>query len=476
MKDSEKLSFAGLVAMIIGSTIGGGIFTTAGDMASSGAHTASVLIGWLICGIGMFCLMMCFFGLNRMRPDLTNGVYSYAEEGFGQYVGFNSAWGYWVSALLCNVSYTTLLFGAIGNFLPIFGRGNNVISIVCASILIWLLNLLILRGVQAAAFLNIIATISKMIPIIVFVIAIMVVRAFDPEIFFENFWGTDTSSSNQTLHLPLLDQIKATTTATVWSFIGVEGAVVLSARARRSSDVGKASLVGFLGILAIYVLVAVLSMGVMTNEELAALPNPQMAGVLERCIGPWGSAIVNIGVILSLAGALLGWTILAADCPYSAAKQGVFTKEFAQENDHGSPTFSLLLTNGIVQLFLIVSYFSDSAYQVFYYMSATMIMVPYLFSAMYYLKVVFGQKTSALASYIFAIVGTLYGFWMLYAAGLEQLLISTVLYAPGLIVFAIGKHQRGEKVFANAFEMFLAFALVVLSIIYLFQFFRGFFA
>lgn len=476
MKDSEKLSFAGLVAMIIGSTIGGGIFTTAGDMASSGAHTASVLIGWLICGIGMFCLMMCFFGLNRMRPDLTNGVYSYAEEGFGQYVGFNSAWGYWVSALLCNVSYTTLLFGAIGNFLPVFGRGNNVISIICASILIWLLNWLILRGVQAAAFLNIIATISKMIPIIVFVIAIMVARAFDPEIFFENFWGTDATSSNQTLQLPLLDQIKATTTATVWSFIGVEGAVVLSARARRSSDVGKASLVGFLGILAIYVLVAVLSMGVMTTEELAALPNPQMAGVLEQCIGPWGSAIVNIGVILSLAGALLGWTILAADCPYSAAKQGVFTKEFALENDHGSPTFSLFLTNSIVQLFLIVSYFSDSAYQVFYYMSATMIMVPYLFSAMYYLKVVFGQKIPGLAPYIFAIVGTLYGFWMLYAAGLEQLLISTVLYAPGLIVFAIGKRQRGEKVFANVFEMFLAFALVVLAVVYLFQFFRGFFA
>lgn len=476
MKDSEKLSFAGLVAMIIGSTIGGGIFTTAGDMASSGAHTASVLIGWLICGIGMFCLMMCFFGLNRLRPDLTNGVYSYAEEGFGQYVGFNSAWGYWVSALLCNVSYTTLLFGAIGNFLPVFGRGNNVISIVCASILIWLLNCLILRGVQGAAFLNIIATISKMIPIIVFVIAILVVRAFDPAIFFENFWGTDAASSNQTLQLPLLDQIKATTTATVWSFIGVEGAVVLSARARRSSDVGKASLVGFLGILAIYVLVAVLSMGVMTTEELAALPNPQMAGVLERCIGPWGSAIVNIGVILSLAGALLGWTILAADCPYSAAKQGVFTKEFAQENDHGSPTFSLFLTNGIVQLFLIVSNFSDSAYQVFYYMSATMIMVPYLFSAMYYLKVVFAEKKSGLASYIFAIVGTLYGFWMLYAAGLEQLLISAVLYAPGLIVFAIGKRQRGEKVFKNIFEMFLAFSLVVLAVIYLFQFFRGFFA
>ena len=90
---NHSLSFTKLTAMIIGSTIGGGIFTTAGDMAASGAHTGSVLIGWAICGIGMFCLMMCFFGLNRVRPDLTNGIYSYAKEGFGEFVGFNSAWG-----------------------------------------------------------------------------------------------------------------------------------------------------------------------------------------------------------------------------------------------------------------------------------------------------------------------------------------------------------------------------------------------
>ena len=84
---NHSLSFTKLTAMIIGSTIGGGIFTTAGDMAASGAHTGSVLIGWTICGIGMFCLMMCFFGLNRVRPDLTNGIYSYAKEGFGEFVG-----------------------------------------------------------------------------------------------------------------------------------------------------------------------------------------------------------------------------------------------------------------------------------------------------------------------------------------------------------------------------------------------------
>ena len=482
----HSLSFTKLTAMIIGSTIGGGIFTTAGDMAANGAHTGSVLVGWGICGVGMFCLMMCFFGLNRVRPDLTNGIYSYAKEGFGEYVGFNSAWGYWVSALLCNVSYTTLLFGAIGHFFPIFGDGNNLLSIVSASVIIWLLNGLILKGVQEAAALNVITTIAKLIPILVFVIAVIFFGAFRPSVFADNFWGADTPGAPN-----ISAQIKATTSATVWSFIGVEGAVVLSARAKRSSDVGKASLTGFLGIFAIYVLVAVLSMGVLTTEELADLKNPQMAGILQAVIGPWGAAIVNIGVILSLAGALLGWTILAADCPYSAAQQGVFLKAFARSNQSGSPSFALYLTNGLVQLFLIVIFFSASTYQVFYTFSTTMIMIPYFLSALYYLKVTLrgegfarGGKSPAPGSVsdadisarggslavarFFAIIGTAYGIWMLYSSGLELTFIACILYAPGILVYALGKKERGRPVFERPYEMVLAIALVILALIAIF--------
>lgn len=474
---NHSLSFTKLTAMIIGSTIGGGIFTTAGDMAASGAHTGSVLIGWTICGIGMFCLMMCFFGLNRVRPDLTNGIYSYAKEGFGEFVGFNSAWGYWVSALLCNVSYTTLLFGAIGHFFPIFGDGNNLLSIVCASVIIWLLNALILRGVQEAAALNVITTIAKLIPILLFVIAVIFFGAFRPAVFMENFWGADTPGAPD-----ISTQIKATTSATVWSFIGVEGAVVLSARAKHSADVGKASLTGFLGIFAIYVLVAILSMGVLPTEELASLKSPQMAGILQAVIGPWGAAIVNIGVILSLAGALLGWTILAADCPYSAARQGVFLKAFARANPNGSPSFALYLTNGLVQLFLIVIFFSASTYQVFYTFSTTMIMIPYFLSALYYMKVAArgegfsnsgGRGGSLGAARFFAFVGTLYGIWMLYSSGLELTFIACILYAPGIIVFALGKKEKGRPVFERPYEAVIAIALALLAVIALFMIITG---
>ena len=110
----ETLGVFGLVALIIGSTIGTGVFTTAVNMAADGAHTGAVLIGWAVAGIGMFMLMMVFFDLNKVKPQLTNGIYSYASECFGHFVGLNSAWGYWLSAVICNVDFITLLFSTLG--------------------------------------------------------------------------------------------------------------------------------------------------------------------------------------------------------------------------------------------------------------------------------------------------------------------------------------------------------------------------
>ena len=442
------LSFGGLTAMIIGSTIGAGIFTTAGDMASNGAHTASVLIGWGIAGIGMYMLMMCFFGLNKLKPDLTNGIYSYAKEGFGEFVGFNSAWGYWMSALISNVSYITLLFGALGYFFPIFGTGNNAPSIIAGSLAVWLIVALVLKGVQQATIINAVVTICKLIPIFVFIVAVLLLGKFYFDIFMDNFWGTGD--------VPLSLQIMSTTSSTVWAFIGVEGAVVLSARARRASDVGKASLTGFLGILALYVTVAVLSMGVMTTEELAQLDNPQMAQILEVVVGPWGATLVNIGVIISILGALLGWTIIAAECPYEAARQGVFTRAFARSNKNGSPATALIITNLIIQGFLLIILFSESSYLAFYTIGSSMIMLPYLLSALYYLKITKGN--------IFAIVGSIYGVWMIISAGIVQFLITSILYAPGIWVYVKGRREKGLASF-EPFEKRIAVIVIVVAIV-----------
>lgn len=462
MNENQKLSFTKLMAVIVGSTIGGGIFTTAGDMAASGAHTGSVLIGWLIAGLGMLCLMMCFFGLNKYRPDLTNGIYSYAKEGFGEYMGFNSAWGYWLSAIFAQTSYFTLFFGTLSYFFPQFGGGNNMLSIICGSVIIWVIFALMAKGVKSAAAVNVITTISKLVPLAVFVVAIIFVKAFDPAIFVQNFWGDGSMS--------LFDQIKATNGTTVWCFIGVEGAVVLSGRAKKPSDVGKASMTGFLGVLAIYVMIAILCMGVMPMEELAALDNPQLGGVLGAAVGKWGIVLINIGLMISLAGGLLGWTILASDCPYSAAEQGVFIRAFAKKNANESPINSVLITQIITNLTLIILYFSSSTYSFFYNISAEMIMIPYLFSAFYFAMLCFKKDAKMDSSgelvknRIFAIIGSIYSVWMLYSSGLTLLLLSTILYAPGLIMYIMGQKEQNKPYFAGNGEKISAAVLVLLAI------------
>ena len=460
---SSKLGLGGLVAMIIGSTIGGGIFTTVGDMSSNGAYTGAILIGWGIAGVGMYTLMMAFFGLNKYKPELKNGIYSYAQAGFGEFIGFNSAWGYWMSALICNVSFITLLFGTLGYFFPVFGEGHNLISIIGGSIVVWLLTALVCKGVKSAAFLTTIGTICKIIPILIFIVMIPLIGAFDTEVFMDNFWGNGD--------MPLGNQIMATTSSTVWAFIGVEGAVVLSGRAKKSSDVGKESLIGFASLLALYVLVAVMSMGIMTTEEMSELKNPQLAQIFEAAVGPWGATMINIAVILSLTVALLGWTILAAECAFEAAKQGVFTRTFAKINKNDAPAAATIITNALVQFFLLVILFNESSYLAFYTIGSSMIMLPYLLSALYYEKVTRTRdgmrgisKGEYLKGRIFAIIGSIYGIWMIVSSGLVQFLITTILYSVGILVYIKGRKEKGLPAF-RPYERNIAIVIVILGIL-----------
>ncbi len=93
---------------------------------------------------------------------------------------------------------------------------------------------------------------------------------------------------------------------TLWVFIGVEGAVVLSGRARKCSDVGKATVIGLLGTLIIYLLISVMSLGLMNPENVANASQPAMAYLLESAVGPWGAMLINGGLVISVLGAWLG--------------------------------------------------------------------------------------------------------------------------------------------------------------------------
>lgn len=467
---SARLGLGALVALVVGSMIGGGVFSLPQNMAS-GAAPAAVLIGWLITGVGMLALAFVYQGLSTRKPDLDSGPYAYARAGFGDFIGFNSAWGYWLSAWLGNVSYAVLIFGTLSYFFPAFGDGNTWEAILGASVFLWLVHTLILFGVREAAIVNIVTTIAKLMPILLFIVVVLV--AFNAPTFNFDFWGAGTPDLGS-----ITTQVKSTMLVTLWVFIGIEGASVVSARAAKRSDIGRATILGFITALGVYVFVSLLSFGVMTQPELAQLPDAaSMADVLERVAGPWGSVLIRLGLLVSVAGAFLSWTLFAAEIPAVAAGEGMMPKLFGKENAKGSPAGSLWITNALVQVFLIVTYFSESTYTALFYIASVAILVPYVLSGAYALKLAlsgegYAAGQSRTRDMIIGLIATIYGAWLVYAAGPAYLLMVALLYAPGMIFYWVVKRERGEAPF-NAMEGVIAAALLVAAAIAAWLMWRG---
>ena len=466
-----KLRLGALVALVVGSMIGGGIFSLPQNMAAS-ADVGAVLIGWAITAVGMLTLAFVFQTLANRKPDLDGGVYAYAKAGFGDYMGFSSAWGYWISAWLGNVGYFVLLFSTLGYFFPIFGEGNTPAAIIGASVLLWAVHFLVLRGIKEAAFINLVTTVAKVVPLILFIL--IAVFAFKLDIFTSDIWGLKNPDLGS-----VMDQVRNMMLVTVWVFIGIEGASIFSSRAEKRSDVGKATVIGFITVLLLLVLVNVLSLGIMTQPELAKLQNPSMAAVLEHVVGHWGAVLISVGLIISLLGALLSWVLLCAEIMFAAAKDHTMPAFLKKENANHVPVNALWLTNAMVQLFLVITLFSASTYLSLIYLATSMILVPYLWSAAYGLLLAVRGETyeNALAErkkdLIIGGIALIYAVWLLYAGGLKYLLLSALLYAPGAIFFAKAKRETGQQVFTNIEKVIFA-AVIIGALVAAYGLYDGF--
>ena len=184
---SSKLGVIGLISIVVSSMIGGGIYSLPQNMAS-GASAGAVILAWIITGFGMYFIANTFRILSTIKPKLTSGVYMYSREGFGNYMGFNIGWSYWLCQIFGNVGYAVITMDALNYFFPgVFTGGNNLYSIIGGSILIWAFNFLVLKGVKQATFINIIGTIFKIVPLILFIIIMFFV--FNIDKFNFDFWG-----------------------------------------------------------------------------------------------------------------------------------------------------------------------------------------------------------------------------------------------------------------------------------------------
>ncbi|MCL2526446.1 MAG: basic amino acid/polyamine antiporter [Coriobacteriia bacterium] len=472
-RTAKAVGLGGLIALVVGSMVGTGVFDLPRNMAA-GAGGLAIIIAWVITAAGMIALGYSFLNLSNRRPDLEGGVFSYAREGFGEYWGFNNAWAYWISALLGNVAYGVGLISAIQYFLPdsvqIFsGTGPTILGIVLISCILWIVHFLIVRGVSGAAMINLIVTIAKAIPLILF--AVIVVVMFNWQTFSASFLGglEAISWARDVGDVPsILNQVRSTMLATVWAFIGIEGAVLFSSRARNKGDVGRATIIGLLGVIVLYMIFTICSLGVMSQADIAAIETfPATAVILENMVGHWGAVVINAGVIISISGAWLAWTLFGAETPYLAAKQDLFPQAFAKLNKNETPVFSLVVSNLIVQFFLILVYFAYNAYEFGYTMASSAILFPYAFSAFFQVKFMLQEKTVTKGRALQIFIGALasvYAIWLLYGAGLEYMAFTCLLFVPALAVFIYYQYQKGSRPIMKAYEWVFAIILSGLGI------------
>jgi arginine:ornithine antiporter/lysine permease len=457
----SKMTLPTLTAMVVGGMVGAGVFSLPARFGVATGILGS-LIAWAIAGSGMLMLAFVFQNLAMRKPELDSGVFIYAKAGFGDYAGFNSAIGFWASAVAGNTFYWVFITATLGAFFDDFGDGDTLLAVVLSSIGVWLFHILIARGIRDAAIINRIVTVFKILPILVFIVVLFF--AFDAGTFSDNFFAYDSLGT-------MTEQVKNTMVITTFVFLGIEGASVYSRYAKKREDVGKATVLGFVSVLSIFSLVTLSSYSVLPREEIADTRQPSMVGLFESVVGSWGETFISVAVIVSVLGAYLAWTLMAAEVMYIPARNDDFPSFLGRENSSGTPITALIVTSIAVQSLLAVTLFVQDALNFMLDLCTSLALVPYFLASAYALKLAIsgdgyeGEDAKVKRKEaIIAGVATGYTLFLFVAAGLKFLLLSAVILAPATLLYVKARSEHGRRLFTPSeiglFVMILAAAII----------------
>lgn len=461
----QQLGFWLLTALVVGNMVGSGIFMLPRSLAEA-ASPAGVLLGWLLTGAGVLMIAIIFGNLAIRKPELNGGPQIYAKELFPKgskasiLSGFMASWGYWIGNVAGNVAIITTFASYLSTFFPILTSGHVVFSVgsftlklgnlltflVCTALL-WMMHAIILQGAESAGKLNFVATATKVLGFFLFII--IGLFAFEKS-YVDPFIAPRYDEAGHTLGL--LSQINNVALSTLWAFIGIESAIVFASRARKQSDVKRATIAGLLIALAIYIGISVLVMGMLKQDVLIQSEKP-LIDAIGTVLGPIGSQLLAGLGLISLIGSTLGWIFLSAEVPYQAAKQGLFLRAFLQENEKSMPRFSLLVSNMISQLFIFstISNSMAAAFDFVIYIATLSYLVPYVIASTFQFKLVWTGETyvtmkERMTDGVIALLATVYSIWLVKAgtADMKTFLLGVALLASSLLFYPLLLKQQSE--------------------------------
>jgi basic amino acid/polyamine antiporter, APA family len=340
-------------ALLIGNTIGVGIFMLPASLAPYGMNAVPA---WLITAVGCTFIAWVFAGLARSFPE-DDGPYAYASRAFGGGVAFILMWCYWVSTWATNAVIATGVVGYLTIFFPILGA-NHWMAAVVALALLWLFVVINVRGIRTAGSVQVLSTVLKLLPQ-VGIVALGV-------------WAFCAPHAAPIVHIPTTPLsgtgVLAASTLALYAMLGVESAAMPAGRVKDPGrTIPRATFIGTLLVAAIYICVSLVPMLLLPQKELAA-SNAPFADLFARFLGPASGKILAAFVIVSGLGALNGWTLILGELTVSFARHGGFPRWLGGVNAHGAPTRAFVFTGMLASLILVASY-SDSMAGAFEFLS-----------------------------------------------------------------------------------------------------------
>ncbi len=453
-----------LIGLVISSCIGSGVFALTGQLADV-ASPGAILIGWMITGLGFLALAFSIQNIACKQPDI-NGVFSYAEEGFGPFAGFLSGWGYWLSSWMGNVAFATMMMQTVGYFFPQFASGNNVNCIVIASLVMWGLTFLVINGIETASFINALVMMVKVAAIIIFIAFCFI--SFRMGVFTSDFWGRvhDNLILAGELDAPLFGstshQVASTLLIMMWSFIGVEGASVVSKRAKRPEDAGKATIIGILTLLFLYICTSILPYGYMSYIEVGAMNDPALLYVFDHMVPGVGGIFISLAIIVSILGSWLSFTIIPPVTTDVMSEHHLVPARWGTRNKNGAPEFSLILVALCTQFFLISLLVSNDAYTFAFSMCTVSIIITWGFIAAYQIKL--SWKNREYLQLVIGVVALAFQVAGLMFAGFQYLLLTCAGYIPGFFLYKKARKENNFEVFSKA-EQFFALIITACGVV-----------
>jgi APA family basic amino acid/polyamine antiporter len=431
------LSLISSTTLVVGSIIGTGVFTMPAVMA--GAGTASILT----LGVISFCavLLGLMFGqLTRRIPNTDGGLYAYSRHEFGDFAGFLTAWCYWITCWAGNAAIVSSWVLYVESFFDI-KNPSTWTNILIAMSGLWIPAVINLGGLRGMAWFQNVTVVLKYLPLLL----VGIVGWFFVDS--SNFPAFNASGGS------LFDAVSIAAGVALFSFIGVECASIAAGRVKNPRvNVGRASVLGTAASAFVYVAVTAAVMGLVPSGKLVNDGAPFVAA-FQTMFGhaAWVGKGVALVAVISGIGALNGWTMVTAEMPFAAAKDGLFPKQFALVNRRQAPWFGIVVSTIVASVLMGYSYAGGTlGLKVFTYLvslSVVTVAIPYFFSAAAQLSyLVSGRRIQSGARLArdlgIAVISLLFSLWVTAASGYQAVYQAVLLLLVGLPIYAFMKAAR----------------------------------